>query len=70
MSIIEKAEEIYKTTCYAIGTTVEGEEIRLRLFKSSDGRICYFRKNSKKYGHPINSETFTEIIPVPPSKKL
>jgi len=67
MTICEKAETILNGKSRLIATGIEnnGNKIRLRLFKSRDGDVCFYRKGSKKFGYRLSSlGNLIDIVPV------
>jgi len=67
MNICEKATDLFNKTYgnYLTATGIEsnGKKIKLRLFKKGD-MICYFRKNSCKYGYHLEDCHLADILPI------
>ena len=81
MNIIEKAsllfDQTYGHTVNATGIKQDGKKVKLRLFKK-DNIICYFKKNSCKYGYRLEDYgnrledncNLTDIFPITHHKSI
>lgn len=45
-------------------TMYDGSQITFRIFKSSNGNLCYFVKNSRKWGNPLPLDQIIAINPI------
>ena len=45
---------------------IDGKRENLRLFVSSEGILCQFKKGSKKWGYPIDPELLMKISSLTP----
>ena len=60
MDISLQAEQLYKAGARKVRITYDnGQSQVFRIFQSTDGRICHYRKNSRKYGYPLSNDAFS-----------
>lgn len=72
MTLIEKANQLFSdnnTHPTVSGILEDGTRIKLRLFKTSNGDVCHYRKGSRRSGYYLSCYPhLTDIIPITTKK--
>ena len=67
IAIREKTAPLFSATSHPTVTAIltDGTRVKVRLFRSTAGDICYFRKGSRKRGYYLTDfYNLKDIIPI------